>query len=284
MTGVQPIYKKVLQWVVLSAAYGYLLYRLCTYTEYASLFAYFREADGRVYIWLVLALLLVPINILLEAAKWRTLTAEIEKINLMEAVKQVCYGQLTAFVTPYRIGDYPGRILRMDDKTKWPLLLGAGVVNSATITAVILLFGLPAAANSLLSMDWATSVVFLLLLLVGIGILPWLTDKAKPKQLLLALGQSVLRYMVWLVQLAMVLCFAGVELDFRTLVTALPTYYLFVTVTPSMPAADVAVRGSWMLLVLGAYTDQTASIALAAMGIWILNTVLPMSVGTFFRK
>lgn len=284
MLEIKPIYKKVLQWVVMLAAYGYLIYKLCTYSEYDSWFAYFRSANGDVYTWLLLAVLLVPINILLEAAKWRSLIAGIEKISMLEAVLQVCYGQLTAFVTPYRIGDYPGRIMRIHDQEKWPALLGAGVIGSGLITAVIIACGLPAAFSKLLFTETGATILYLVVMVGLLFLLPYLTKKISRKNMLMGLGFSVLRYIVWLVQLGMILYFVGIELDFRTLLVSLATYYLFVTITPSMPAADMAVRGSWLLVVLSDYTDQTAAIAMAAITMWLINTVLPMLAGTMVRK
>ena len=61
---------------------------------------------------------------------------------------------------------------------------------------------------------------------------------------------------------------------------AIPSYYLLVTVTPSVPIADAAVRGSWSVIIFSLFTQNIAAIAIAAILLWILNTILPMIVGT----
>ena len=56
-----------------------------------------------------------------------------------------------------------------------------------------------------------------------------------------------------------------------------------VTVVPTVPVADAAVRGSVGVLIFGAFTDNTAGVALAAILLWLLNTIVPTIVGTLVK-
>ena len=61
--------------------------------------------------WLLLALLLLPINYLLEAVKWRQLLRHAIRPGISSAVGHVLVGQASGFITPNRLGDYAGRVL-----------------------------------------------------------------------------------------------------------------------------------------------------------------------------
>ena len=91
---------------------------------------------------------------------------------------------------------------------------------------------------------------------------------------------SLFRYIVFCIQFSFMLRFFGVELNSWQLLISIPTTYLFVTFTPSFAFSEVAVRGSLAMLIIGTFSNQTVSIALAGMCIWIVNFVIPMMVGS----
>ena len=76
------------------------------------------------------------------------------------------------------------------------------------------------------------------------------------------------------------LVFCGVNLTPMQYLTIIPIHYLFVTVVPTVPVADAAVRGSVGVLIFGAFTENTAGVAIAAIVLWILNTIVPAIIGT----
>ena len=86
----------------------------------------------------------MPVNLWLEAWKWQTLLKTIEPQTLRIAFQQVCYGMAGAFVTPYRLGDYPSRVLLLKDKNHYLPAISMAAVGSIALTAVILMLGLPA--------------------------------------------------------------------------------------------------------------------------------------------
>jgi hypothetical protein len=56
-------------------------------------------------------------------------------------------------------------------------------------------------------------------------------------------------------------------------------YYLLVTITPNVPIAEVGVRGAWAIAVFG-----TPQAAIAAVVLWVINTLLPCVGWLFLRK
>jgi len=93
--------------------------------------------------------------------------------------------------------------------------------------------------------------------------------------MLISLG----RYVVFCTQFFFMLRFLGVDLSMEQALISIPTSYLFVTFTPSFAFSDVAVRSSYAVLVIGVFSGQVVSIALAGACIWLVNFVIPLLVG-----
>jgi len=90
---------------------------------------------------------------------------------------------------------------------------------------------------------------------------------------------SIGRYIVFCTQFFFMLRFFGIDLTLWQALISIPTTYLFVTFTPSFAFSDVAVRSSYAVLVIGIFSSQVVSIALAGMSIWVVNFVIPLLVG-----
>ena len=56
-----------------------------------------------------------------------------------------------------------------------------------------------------------------------------------------------------------------------------------ITVMPSVPVADVAVKGGWAVLIFSHFTENIPAIAVTVTLIWVINTVLPILLGIAFR-
>ena len=300
-------YLRLFNILLVVAAYVYLGYKLATFDGYDALVTGFSRADGRGYMCLAVALTLMPVNLLCEAWKWRTLMRNVQPMTLSEALLQVCYGCIGAFVTPYRTGDYPTRALLLRNHTAWAAAVTLGVIGSAAMLMVEVGVGLPAAA---LFARYKTAVsahslliagaTVIGLILVMIGVVSILARREWSSQRLQAIfaelrqfsirrmaevtGISLVRYVVWGVQLALVLYFCQVQLSPMQLAIAIPSYYLLIGLLPSLPLADIAIRGSVSIVVFGTFSDNSAGIALAAVVVWTMNTMLPMLIGTFLQK
>ena len=77
---------------------------------------------------------------------------------------------------------------------------------------------------------------------------------------------------------------SGVNLSVGDMITAILAFYLFVTITPSLPVADVGIRGSWAIIVFSHFTDNIAAIAMAVVLLWVVNSVLPMLTGSVISR
>lgn len=302
------LYLRIFNMLLILAAYGYLAYRLITYDDYTSFLATFCHADISIYLLLLLILLLMPINVVCEAGKWRLLLRDIEPMTIWGAQRQVYYGYVGAFITPYHAGDYPARAMLLKDKRNWSAAVGLGFVGTIALLVVELILGIPATwlfasyEQDIPMQSFAIAFIVLVLLMSFLPHLVRLLAKrqwrtTQMQQLVMALSKmsyarfmkvvawSFLRYIIWALQLALTLHICGINLLPIEYMIAIPFYYMVVAIFPSMPVLNIAIRGSWMLIIFDTFTDNNAAgVALAVLLIWIINTVLPMLIGSILYK
>ena len=294
--------KKTFNILLSVAAYSFLIYKLVSYGNYAELISIFSNAQADRYVCLISAIILFPLNIFLESVKWRYLSGNIKYISINEAQRQVYYGYLGAFLTPARVGEYPSRALFYDKKNILTLT-ALGYIGSAALMLVMIVFGLIALPVYLSHSDAIKITYFLpycllviLLLLVVVLSFPRIFDKLyikynkdifkclasfKKSNFLIVLWYSFLRYALYVVQFILVLYFCNIGLSYSEILVSVALYYMLVTLTPSFALADAAIRGSWAVVVFTAFSEQAAlSAAIAAVIIWVINTVFPMIVGS----
>ena len=300
-------YLRIFNTLLILAAYAYLAYRLLIFDDYSSFFTAFRSVD--IWSWLTLfaVVLLMPLNVCLEAGKWRLLLRDIEPMTIWGAQRQVYYGYVGAFITPYHAGDYPARAMLIKDKGNWSAAVGLGLVGTVALLVVELIIGVPATwlyASYDQSMPMQTFAVAFVVLVLLMSFLPHLVKylsrrkwkTTQMQQLVMALskmsyarfmriiGWSFLRYMVWGLQMALALHFCGVSMLPVEYLIAIPFYYMVIAIFPSMPVLNIAIRGSWSLIIFDTFTDNTAGIALAVLLIWLINTVMPMLIGSILYR
>lgn len=283
----------IIEWIVAVIACGYLVYALVTYDDYPGLWSALRTMSSGQWTALVLAMMLMPVNMAIEAWKWRTLMGN--GMSFGEAQRQVYYSKLAGLITPWRLGEYPARGVLIhqkgSDASTWSQVLAMGAVGSATMTSAIVGAGLLALGFSGLFGDKGDIASLSYMLLVGavlavlavlLGLAPQLLRRwavVSQGLILRTTMQSLIRLLCWCIQLAMVLY----ALDSFHLSTfnfhLLPLYYLLVTITPNVPIAEAAVRGVWALTLFG-----SVNAALAGVLLWGINTLLPCLIWPFLRK
>lgn len=299
-------YRNLINTVLLIAAAAYLVYRLCTFDDYSSFSTHFQSSSTIDYCFLLFAIVLFPVNILLESIKWKYLLQDVETLSIAEAQKQVYYGCVGAFVTPNRLGEFPTRALLLKDTSKIIECVTLGFVGSFALICTIEALGISSVTCFFLHYltDFSNrlivfSVYFLLVFCVILCLacfprLKTLLEKhvsGKAKQVLDSISNSgyrsffstcilsFFRYLVFCIQLYCVLYFCGVHLDIAQAMVSIPAYYALVTLMPSIPVADTVFRGSWAIAVFSFFTPNIAAVAVAVVLIWVINTVLPMLTG-----
>ncbi len=296
----------LIEWLVALAACCYLIYRLVIFDDYPALWASLAAMSYWQIGALVLCILLMPVNMSLEAWRWKTLMngdallndANDGMMTWKEAHRQVYYSKLAGLITPWRLGEYPARGVLMCESSTinhqssitnrdlWSRVLSMGAVGSATMTFAIIATGLVAMimANGKWQMEnYYLLVAFVLILLILALIFAprllrrWAT--VSHRLILISTLQSLVRLTCWCAQLYLVLFALGAISNVQYPISNLPIYYLLITITPNVPIAEVGVRGAWAILVFGYMNAAFAGVLL-----WAINTLLPCLIWPFFEK
>ena len=145
----------------------------------------------------------------------------------------------------------------------------------AFVVLVLLMSFLPHLVRFLAKHEWRTTQMQQLVKALS---------KMSYSRFMKVVGWSFLRYIIWAIQLALTLHFCGVDMTLVQYMIAIPFYYMVVAIFPSIPAANIAIRGTWSLIIFGVFSSNTAGIALAVALIWLINTVLPMLIGSILYR
>lgn len=309
MKKITSAYYRWIKIIVLVASYGYLFYRLFTLEYPPDLKTLFSQWHPSLLFFLLLTLLLLPVNWLLESLKWKRLISPFEDISLKTAVYCVLSGLSTGFFTPGRIGELPGRtvFLKPENRINGIIMSGTGSFFQTIVTCMYGITGMFFFIFDNASFDMDSirmmKITGLCFIPVFLGLLLFLPKISKflsrrnvnnniqsflrkitvlsLKDMIYLLLITCIRYAVYALQFYFVLLFCGVTISISEAFIAISVIYLFVTITPSFAITEAGVRGSYSILFLGTYSSQTAAIAYAGILIWIINFVIPMFIGSY---
>lgn len=297
-------YQKIGVWVISLIAYCYLAVQLFNFKQYPELLQQWKSISLSQFVWFAGVFILLPLNWSLEALKWQNLTAKVQCISFKIAIQSVFAGIYTGFFTPNRVSELLGRVifLKVENRKSGVVLC---VVNSLTQNIIMTLCGIPACicffsrtSNNLISDGSHFTIwvlLFLLFSLLFYFLIPNLSRSVwfskissyisklsayNRKDLFRILLLSLLRYLVFCIQFYFMLRFFGVTLEPFQALIAIPANYLFVTYTPAIAFSEAAVRSSYAILFIGAFSPQLVGIALAGVCIWVVNFCVPLLIGS----
>lgn len=247
----------------------------------------------------IIAVLLMPVNWILETIKWRLLIkAESSFLNLL---KSVIAGITFGFITPARSGEFIGRVMYLeeDDKAKVFYLSSIGGIAQSAVTLFAGVFFAMAWSDN--PVWWETilgvSVIFLLfyfrfdLFNRFISVIPILernsliihNDELPKIQVQLnVLLISFLRYAVYLFQYVLLFLFFGVSDNVFALLVHSGVFLVAQTCSPLMPFLDFSFRGGSALYVFKDFSTNNIAVLTAVTFVWILNLVIPSLIGYLF--
>ncbi|MEM1269295.1 MAG: lysylphosphatidylglycerol synthase transmembrane domain-containing protein [Bacteroidota bacterium] len=263
-------------------------------------------------LWIGLALVLLPVNLLLEAWKWHTLLDRTlpETPRFRETFGSMMSGYALGLFTPARVGDYAGRAfyLRHHDRLEIAALTFADrmIALAAYLTAgwlcllYFLLFHLRlpgavwqmVAVLGLLGIGAALYIVVhprmayvvLMRIIPGERLRRRLTflSRLRPHDTDLLLAQSAVRYIVFSAQFVCLVYAFGGDLGLVDAFAGVGLVFFAQTVLPSVTLADLGIREGAAVYFLGAFGVAHAAAFDAAFMLFTINLLLPALVGTPF--
>lgn len=305
---ISEVFNKNFKWVkifIMAAAYGYLIYSFATFRYYDDLLDFFQTSAIKNIKYLFLTIILIPFNWFLEIIKWKEVLKRIQEISLIQATKSVLIGLTSGFFTPNRVGEPVGRAMMLEDgnKTKGVICSLICTLSQTFATLFFVMLSLLGVAQYFPGEDVS---IIRNLALVGIVVISFLyftlpfwigkikSNSQKIKNIIEGISlitysrllkislYSIIRFGIYTFQYYLMLKFFSIDIDLVLAFIAIPINYFLVSITPSISFSEIGIRGSYAILILGVFTNNTVAVALSGISLWILNYVLPMLLGSYF--
>ncbi|WP_158961689.1 hypothetical protein [Myroides fluvii] len=257
-------------------------------------------ADPKNTLALFALLCLTFSNRFIEILKWQNLSSLIHPVTVGQATKQVLSALTLGIFTPNGIGEYAGKALYFPKKDTGRVIFLNMVCNGVQVIYAIV-FGL--IGLTILNYTHQFIPPYYLWILYGIAIaivllflslrhlsikgysfntviqlLREIPKKTHRKNLFLAL----LRYASFTHQYVILYYLFGVSIPYFELLCAVSAIYLLASSLPNFQFLEFAVKGSIAMFIFSALEVNQWIVALVATLIWLLNIVLPISIGSYF--
>lgn len=258
--------------------------------------------------WFVLAVALLPLTYLIEIWKWELAIARIVKPKRIQIIKSVLAGTALSFWTPGQIGDYGGRLLFIETKKKWEVVLATGVANIAQQVAILSLGGLGVVYYLLAHSDiagfafWSIISLYSVILLLNwllyfnvevaipvlkkIGLFNKKNEAAlitlsnfSKEELWMLLMHASFKFLIYSFQYYCLLQFLGIYGGFTQLYLLILADYAIQLVLPVPPFLRLILRGEVAIAIWSAFSDNEIAILAASYGLFTLNVLLPSLIG-----
>lgn len=264
-------------------------------------------------IWLVIgAVALMLINWGIEAVKWRISVKPVQEVSFQTAFKAILSGVSVSISTPYRVGEYLGRILYMNEgnKLKAVSLTVVGSISQIMVTLVMGLVGLLFMADAL-AQQHILSPLWIKMIASGVGMvlviltlfyfrLSWLVKRIdqipaikkftwlinalenfNATILFSLLSLSVIRFLVFILQYYLLFRFFGVTIGFEEAWISVSLMFLVMAVVPTIALfTDLGLKGEISLKLIGIFSTNGLGITLTTISIWLINLVIPALAGS----
>lgn len=289
-----------------------IYYQIVVKHDFPLLYEEFVDKLSTGWIYLILAIALMPMNWILESKKWESLVNKFQPLTKGQALNSIFSGVCVAIITPARVGEYAGRLIHIE-KGNRPRALAATFMGSISQNVVNVAFGSIAlillqyryqlfpwdAVWMTVLLVFAASVGLILLLLkynvlirFVASLLPekWVTNiKAIIKdaqqlylhEVTFLLSVSSLRYVVYVMQYVLLILFFGVTGDVLGSILAIGVVYLFQTMIPLPPALSIFARGEIAIVIWSIFSSNVLGILAATLCLWVINLLIPALIGYY---
>jgi uncharacterized membrane protein YbhN (UPF0104 family) len=251
------------------------------------------------------------VNWSVEAIKWKISVHSIQQVSFLKAFRAVLSGVSFSVSTPYRIGEYLGRVLYMDEgnRLKTISITIVGSISQLIITLLMGCIGLiilrPAIeANLLISSIWMNVIIYgVIAVLSGFLLfyfrLSWiikLVDRLPGSNrfayLIKALEDfnaallfkllllSAFRFIIFIIQYYLLFHLFGVDVSWWNVFWAVSVSFLVMAVIPTIAIIELVQRGKVMTTIMVIYTSNDLGVGFTTAGIWLINLVLPAFIGS----
>jgi len=250
--------------------------------------------------YIALVIVLTVLNRFFEILKWQNLVGYLQPLSLGAAAAQVLAAVTAAIFTPNGLGEYAAKALYYrKDQAKTIVFLNLICNGVQLIIAVVAGLAGLVAFNYLYGVIPNRIVLIAILALAALVLLIFLSRKItikgysvktlaeKVNELPAAIHRrnnilALLRYFAIIHQHYFIFLAFGVDVPYHIMISAVAAVYFIGSSLPTFQFLDFAVRGSIAVLFFGEIGVNEWIVVFAATLQWLLNIVLPVTIGSYF--
>lgn len=256
--------------------------------------------------YLLISVLLVFVNVPLEAYKWYTLANSVEPVSYRKALGGVLSGIALSMVTPNHSGDYPARIAFLARSNNTLRYVNVSVLGAVSQLWAIFIFGFFGLVLYNVQFAGIAPKVALVICIAGnvlLATIYWRFESWVPalervrwlkkfalygrlpatltsQQQLKVLALSLARFSVFTAQYLILLRWMNVDMPVFQGYFLAALFFWILAVIPSIALTELGVRGAVCLYLFGHFSTNSVGILAATAGIWMMNLVLPSIAGS----
>lgn len=267
---------------------------------------------GKGYFSLLTVLMLMLLQWILEAIKWKLLLKDIVNIPLSKAFRTILSGITVSVVTPNRLGEFAGRVIHLPNGTRVEGTAFTFMGNLAQLIITCIVGGLSlwlgydqlklqiSADESIYSVDLLlilSPIVTIILLLVyfssswilrklghwkllnAISFHLMVLSRTSKRRLVYVLFLSFIRYGIFILQYLIVFRFTGLNTQLIDLMIGVSVMLLWLSIVPTFSFMEMGVRWQFALLLFPVMGAIPLAIPIAVSIIWVVNFIIPAFLG-----
>jgi hypothetical protein len=307
--------KKLLSWFIKAAiiilAFTFIYRRLSNNQELAQFQELiYRVSRVKAIVVITAIILLMLLNWLLEALKWKYLTQKWSPITLWQSIESVFCGLTLAIFTPNRFGEYGGRVMFLPPRRRihgvFAMAVGSfgqNVVTSVSGASALLWF-----IYYFLNVNqWlyigllTTGIGFMLLMLIFYFNVRWLVyllnsvpflkkyhrffdvmKRYRFHELIRIMGYCVARFATFSFQYYLIIHLLLPHIPMVQMMLLVFVFFFIQSALPTIDVVDVGVRSLTADTLFAYVTNQHIVVIAAVSLIWFTNLIIPAILGSVF--
>lgn len=254
--------------------------------------------------------LLMLVNWILEAFKWKYLARELTRITTWQAIEAVFCGLTWAIFTPNRIGEYGGRVMFLPPRKRMHgvFAMAVGSLGQNVITNVLGLSALIWFNYTYFHLEiWAAvgltigAIAFMVLITVFYFHIIWLVrllnkirflkkyhrffdimGKYRFRELLNIMWFCLARFFVFSFQYYLVIHLLMPGIPVLPMMMMVFILFFIQSALPSLDLIDIGVRNITASVFFAYITNQEIAVMAAVSSIWFINLIIPAILGSVF--
>ena len=300
----------VLKMILAAAAFWFIYQRITGKDE-----LYLEELKSAVSTpslgWqLAVIFLLMFLNWLVEAWKWKFMMAKIEELSIFRSLEAVFSGLSISIFTPNRIGEYAGRVFHLEKADKIQATIITVIEN---FSQLLVTFVIGCVAMMIFFAEYTPMTKpFLALVILGFTVcsiivilayfnvrflenvfrrlrfpekwnqtLHVISSYSSGELLKVVIGAFV-RYVIFTTQFVWLIRIFGGHFPLSSTILMSAGTFFVIAVVPTFTLTELGIRGAVAAYFFGYLTTDLLPVLIAVFSLWVINLAIPALLGALF--